>query len=68
MEYINVFSLGGVGIENGSVNIIPNLWPTILGLVDTGHLDLNRPHPDALIPQWWVSSGIIDGINIYVIL
>ena len=61
LEYINVFSLGGVGIEDGSENIIPNLWPSILELVDTGHLDLIRPHPDSLIPQWWVSSGIING-------
>ena len=59
LEYVNIFRLGGVGIENGSENIIPNLWPPIIEFLDSGQLQLVQPNPEALVPKWWASSGVI---------
>ena len=59
LEYVSIFRLGGVGIENGSETIIPNLWPPIIEFINSGQMELVQPNPETLKPKWWASGGVI---------
>jgi hypothetical protein len=62
LEYISQYRLGGVAIENASGDqFLGNIWTALTPFISSGQPVLMQPHPEDLLPVWFVSDGEKEG-------
>ncbi len=62
LEYISQYRLGGVAIENASgAQFLGNIWTALTPFISSGQPVLMQPHPEDLLPVWFVSDGEKEG-------
>jgi hypothetical protein len=62
LEYASRYRLGGVAVEDASADpFVGNIWTALLPFISSGQPVLLRPHPDDLLPKWFVSDGQKEG-------
>ena len=62
LEFVSVFNLGGLAVEDASDNVfLGNIWTAVEPFVASGQAVLLQPDHTYLVPQWSVSSGSLVG-------
>ncbi len=62
LEFVNVFDLGGLAVEDASDNVfLGDIWGAIESFVTTGQPVLQQPNHSDLLPRWEVTGGELVG-------
>jgi hypothetical protein len=58
LELVQAYGLAGVSVSDASAQSdVPDVWPTVNGLVESATVTLSRPNESALLPLWQAPSG-----------
>ncbi len=62
LEFVSVYNLGGVGVEDASDDVfLGNIWTAVEPFVATGQAVLLQPSHSHLLPRWEVTAGNLVG-------
>ncbi|MXW24854.1 MAG: hypothetical protein F4Z77_00915 [Dehalococcoidia bacterium] len=62
LEFVSVYGLGGLAVEDSSVNVfLGNIWTAVEPFVASGQAVLLQPDQDQLLPRWEVTAGNLVG-------
>ena len=62
LEFVSVFNLGGLAVEDSSDNdFLGNIWTAVEPFVASGQPVLLQPSHSHLLPQWKVTAGSLVG-------
>jgi len=62
LEFVSVFNLGGVAVEDSSDNVfLGNIWTAVEPFVASGQPVLLQPSHSHLLPRWEVTAGSLVG-------
>ena len=62
LEFVSVFNLGGLAVEDSSDNVfLGNVWTAVEPFVASGQAVLLQPSHAHLLPEWEVTAGALVG-------